>query len=70
MELSIGLIEGVIFETKEMDKISGNKNGGATLLCFTLELAKLEGCKKEEIIVHRYVDKPKWPCCIPCILGE
>lgn len=52
MELSIGLIEAVIFKTKEMDKINGNPNDGANALCCTPKVAKLEGCKKGKFILH------------------
>lgn len=67
MEHSTGLIEAVIFETKDRYKISGNPYDGATALCCTPDLAKLEGCKQGEIIVHRSADEPNWPRRIPFV---
>eukprot|EP00253_Pinus_taeda_P024524 PITA_24524 len=67
MEHSTGLIEAVIFETKDRYKISGNPYDGATTLCCTPDLAKLEGCKQGEIIVHRSADEPNWPRSIPFV---
>jgi len=39
----------------------------ATALCCTPDLAKLDGCKQAEIIVHRSSDEPNWPQCIPFV---
>eukprot|EP00253_Pinus_taeda_P035560 PITA_35560 len=48
-------------------KISGNPYDGATTLCCTPDLAKLEGYKQGEIIVHRSADEPNWPRSIPFV---
>uniref|UniRef100_A0A0D6QXL7 GOST seven transmembrane domain-containing protein n=1 Tax=Araucaria cunninghamii TaxID=56994 RepID=A0A0D6QXL7_ARACU len=60
MEHTTGLIEAIVFEIKDRNKIGGSLSVGSTVLCCTHDLAKEDGCKQGEIIVHPS-DEPGWP---------
>eukprot|EP01018_Ginkgo_biloba_P004404 Gb_37834 [translate_table: standard] len=64
MEHSTGLIEAIVFEIKDRDKIGGSMSVGSTALCCTPDLAKVDSCKQGQIIIHPS-DDPDWPKRIP-----
>lgn len=64
-ESTTGLIQAVVFEASDREKIGGSAYGGQTAICCTSDLAKVEGCKQGEVIIRRSVDSPNWPFSIP-----
>eukprot|EP00252_Welwitschia_mirabilis_P010641 TRINITY_DN24036_c0_g1_i1.p1 TRINITY_DN24036_c0_g1~~TRINITY_DN24036_c0_g1_i1.p1 ORF type:complete len:526 (-),score=83.12 TRINITY_DN24036_c0_g1_i1:628-2205(-) len=60
MEAITGVIEALVFEMKDRDKIGGSFSLGSTVLCCTSSLAKVEGCNQGEIIVHKS-ENQGWP---------
>ncbi|GLJ36910.1 hypothetical protein SUGI_0746160 [Cryptomeria japonica] len=60
MEHNTGLIEAIVFEIKDRDKIGGSISVGSTALCCTHDLAKADGCTQGEIIVHQS-EEGGWP---------
>ncbi|KAH9301305.1 hypothetical protein KI387_012888, partial [Taxus chinensis] len=65
MEQITGLIEAIIFEIKDRDKIGGSPYAGETALCCTPDLAKLEGCKQGSIIIRHSSNETDWPRRMP-----
>ena len=60
-----GLVQAIIFETSDRDKIGGSAYGGRVAICCTPDLAKTEGCKQGEVIIRPSPDDPNWPFQIP-----
>ncbi|KAL8143351.1 hypothetical protein V2J09_016383 [Rumex salicifolius] len=56
-----GLVQVVIFEAADRDRIGGSAYGGQRSLCCTPDLAKLEGCKQGEVIKLLSSTDDKWP---------
>lgn len=63
------LVQGIIFESSDREKIGGSAYGGRIALCCTADLAKVEGCKQGEVIVRPSTDDPKWPFQIPILFN-
>lgn len=63
-ESSNGLVQAILFEASDRDKIGGSAYGGRIAICCTPDLAKVEGCKQGEVIL-RPSDLPNWPLQIP-----
>ncbi|KAI5056406.1 hypothetical protein GOP47_0028725 [Adiantum capillus-veneris] len=63
-ESSNGLVQAILFEASDRDKIGGSAYGGRIAICCTPDLAKVEGCKQGEVIL-RPSDNPNWPLQIP-----
>lgn len=51
----------VIFEAADRDNIGGSPYGGQRSICCTSDLAKLEGCKKGEVIKMPSATNIHWP---------
>jgi hypothetical protein len=60
MEHNTGLIEAIVFEIKDRDKIGGSTSVSSTALCCTHDLAEADGCKQGQIIIHNSDDQD-WP---------
>ncbi|CAN6467643.1 unnamed protein product [Victoria cruziana] len=60
MEQNNGLIEAIIVEIKDRERIGGNYFNSDAICC-TSALAKEGSCKKGEVIIHRNPDNPDWP---------
>ena len=60
-----GLVQAIIFEASDRDKIGGSAYGGRVAICCTPDLAKTEGCKQGEVIIRPSPDDPNWPFQIP-----
>lgn len=60
MQSSTGLVEAIILEIQDRDRI-----GGAFLnsddICCTPQLHKEKSCKLAEVIIHPNPDNPQWP---------
>lgn len=63
-ESSNGLVQAILFEASDRDKIGGSAYGGRIAICCTPDLAKVEGCKQGEVIL-RPSELPNWPLQIP-----
>ncbi|XP_031249550.1 transmembrane protein 87B isoform X1 [Pistacia vera] len=61
MENSTGLVQVVIFEAADRNNIGGSAYGGQRSICCTSDLAKLEGCKKSEVIRMPPATDISWP---------
>ena len=61
MEHSTGLIQAVIFEAADRNNIGGSAYGGQRSICCTPDLAKLEGCKQDEVIRIPSATDINWP---------
>ncbi|CAM8944944.1 unnamed protein product [Rhodiola kirilowii] len=61
MEHITGLVQVVIFEAADRDTIGGSAYGGQRSICCTPDLAKLEGCKKGEVIRIPSATNINWP---------
>lgn len=68
MEHSTGLIQAIIFEAADRDKIGGSAYGGQRSICCTPDLSKLEGCRQGEVI-RRPSGDPNWPIVINTQFG-
>lgn len=64
-ESSNSLVQAIIFEASDRDKIGGSAYGGRIAICCTADLAKIEGCKQGEVIVRPSSDDANWPFQIP-----
>ncbi|KAL5710071.1 Transmembrane protein 87A [Ranunculus cassubicifolius] len=60
MQQNTGLVEAIIVEVKDREKIGGSYLN-SELLCCTPELAKDGSCKVGEVIIHKNSDNPEWP---------
>lgn len=60
MEHNTGLIEAIVFEIKDRDKIGGSTSVSSTALCCTHDLAEADGCQQGQIIMH-HSDDQDWP---------
>ncbi|KAI8016089.1 Transmembrane protein 87B [Camellia lanceoleosa] len=60
MQSGTGLVETIIVEVKDRERI-----GGAFLksdaICCTPELSQDKSCKVGEVIIHKNLDNPEWP---------
>lgn len=60
MQSRTGLIEAIVFEVKDRERI-----GGAFLnsdaICCTPKLSQDGSCTVGEVIIHKYSDNPEWP---------
>ncbi|MCL7027946.1 hypothetical protein MKW94_011737 [Papaver nudicaule] len=59
MQQKTGLVEAILFEVKDRDRIGGSFVGSDALCC-TPELAKDGNCKVGEVIIHRQ-ENGEWP---------
>lgn len=64
-ESSNSLVQAIIFEASDRDKIGGSAYGGRIAICCTADLAKIEGCKQGEVILRPSSDDTNWPFQIP-----
>lgn len=61
-ESNKSLVEAIIFEAADRDKIGGSAYGGRIAICCTADLAKVEGCRQGEVIIRpSSSDNPDWP---------
>ncbi|KAK6943275.1 Transmembrane protein GPR107/GPR108-like [Dillenia turbinata] len=60
MQRNAGLVEAIIVEEKDRDRIGGSF-WKSNLICCTKDLSKLSNCKTGEVIIHQNQDKPEWP---------
>lgn len=60
MQQRTGLVEAIILDVRDRDKIGGSYLNSIAICC-TPELAKDGSCKVGEVIIHRDLDKPKGP---------
>eukprot|EP00249_Psilotum_nudum_P019884 c27458_g1_i2 orf=544-2130(-) len=60
-ESSSGLVQAVIFESADRDKIGGSAYGGRVAICCTPDLAKQEGCPQGQIIKRPSSYDSQWP---------
>ncbi|MCO5578092.1 hypothetical protein L7F22_031930 [Adiantum nelumboides] len=63
-ESSSGLVQAILFEASDRERIGGSAYGGRIAICCTPDLAKVEGCKQGEVIL-RPSENPNWPLQIP-----
>ena len=61
MEHSTGLVQAILFEAKDRDKIGGSAYGGQKSICCTPDLAKIESCKPGEVLRTPSSVDSKWP---------
>ncbi|MCO5589144.1 hypothetical protein L7F22_043110 [Adiantum nelumboides] len=64
LESSNSLVQAVIFEAADRNKIGGSAYGGQVAICCTADLAHVEGCRQGEVII-RPSDIPDSPFQIP-----
>ncbi|KAH7284884.1 hypothetical protein KP509_33G001000 [Ceratopteris richardii] len=65
-ESSNGLVQVIIFEAADRDKIGGSAYGGQIAICCTPDLAKVEGCKQGQVIIRPSSSGDSmWPFQIP-----
>ncbi|MCO5553174.1 hypothetical protein L7F22_006695 [Adiantum nelumboides] len=64
LESSNSLVQAVIFDAADRNKIGGSAYGGQVAICCTADLAHIEGCRQGEVII-RPSDIPDWPFQIP-----
>uniref|UniRef100_A0A7C9DQL9 GOST seven transmembrane domain-containing protein n=1 Tax=Opuntia streptacantha TaxID=393608 RepID=A0A7C9DQL9_OPUST len=60
MQQRTGLVEAIVVEVKDRDKIGKTALHSSTICC-TPELAKEGLCKVGEVIIRHDPDKPEWP---------
>ncbi|GAB2257598.1 hypothetical protein Droror1_Dr00013758 [Drosera rotundifolia] len=60
MHSSTGLVEAIIVEVKDRERIGGSYLGSDSICC-TQELSKKGHCKVGEVIIHNDADSPDWP---------
>ncbi|KAF4362864.1 hypothetical protein CsatB_008961 [Cannabis sativa] len=60
MQQRTGLVEAIILEVRDRDKIGGSYLNSDALCC-TPELAKDSSCKVGEVIIHQNLDNPNGP---------
>ncbi|GAV67382.1 Lung_7-TM_R domain-containing protein [Cephalotus follicularis] len=61
MEHHTGLVQVIIFEAADRNKIGGSAYGGQRSICCTADLSKLEGCKQGKVIRIPSATDVKWP---------
>ncbi|KAF5737296.1 transmembrane protein 87B [Tripterygium wilfordii] len=60
MQQSTGLIEAIILEVKDRERIGGSFLG-SDVICCTQSLVERGSCKTGEVIIHKNSDNPNWP---------
>ncbi|KAF6143024.1 hypothetical protein GIB67_041092 [Kingdonia uniflora] len=60
MQQKTGLVEAIIVEVKDRERVGGSYLSSDALCC-TPELAKKQFCKVGEVIIHQRSDNPEWP---------
>ncbi|KAF8397106.1 hypothetical protein HHK36_016013 [Tetracentron sinense] len=60
MQQKTGLVEAIIVEIKDRERIGGSYLN-SDLICCTPDLAKDGSCKVGEVIIHQNLDNPDWP---------
>lgn len=60
MQQNTGLVEAIILEVKDRERIGGSFLK-AEAICCTPELAHAGSCKLGEVIIHKNEDNPEWP---------
>ncbi|XP_062092320.1 uncharacterized protein LOC133798133 [Humulus lupulus] len=60
MQQRTGLVEAIILEVRDRDKIGGSYLNSDAICC-TPELAKDSSCKVGEVIIHQNLDNPNGP---------
>ncbi|KAK6929574.1 Transmembrane protein GPR107/GPR108-like [Dillenia turbinata] len=60
MQQNTGLVEAIIVEVKDRDKIGGSYLNSDSICC-TPELSREGSCKVGEVIIRHDPDKPDWP---------
>lgn len=60
MQQRTGLVEAIILEVRDRDKIGGSYLNSDAICC-TPELAKNSSCKVGEVIIHQNLDNPNGP---------
>lgn len=63
-ESSSGLVQAIIFEASDRDKIGGSAFGGQVAICCTPDLAKEDNCKQGEVITSPSTSSAGWPVTI------
>ncbi|CAH2038255.1 unnamed protein product [Thlaspi arvense] len=66
---SAGLVETVVFEIKDREKIGGSLFKSDAMCC-TAELANAGSCNLGEVIISRDPSEPEWPKRIPTFFEE
>ncbi|CAI9301656.1 unnamed protein product [Lactuca saligna] len=62
MQSRTGLIEAIIFEVKDTERIGGNfLKTNSNILCCTPKLASEESCTVGEVIIQKDENTPEWP---------
>eukprot|EP00250_Pteridium_aquilinum_P022879 c25848_g1_i1 orf=101-1612(+) len=59
MEARTQLIQAIVFEVRDRDKIGSRTGGGSYALCCTQDLVKAEGCEPGEAIIHSVEGWPR-----------
>ncbi|KAJ7298235.1 hypothetical protein O6H91_Y008700 [Diphasiastrum complanatum] len=60
-EQNSGLVEAIVFEVAEVDRLGGSAYGGQLALCCTEDLARDVGCTKGEVIYRPSAEDSNWP---------
>lgn len=60
MQTNTGLVEAIILEVKDRDRIGGSYLK-SDVICCNRSLADETSCKLGEVIIHRNQDNPDWP---------
>ncbi|GFY83863.1 lung seven transmembrane receptor family protein [Actinidia rufa] len=60
MQSTTGLIEAIIVEVKDRERIGGSYIKSDAICC-TPELSKEGSCSLGEVIIHKNLDNPEWP---------
>ncbi|KAL5974810.1 Transmembrane protein 87A [Asimina triloba] len=60
MQQKTGLVEAIILEIQDRDRIGGSYLNSDEICC-TPELAKISSCKVGEVIIHPNLENPEWP---------
>lgn len=60
MQQNTGLVEAIILEVKDRERIGGSFLK-SNVICCTPDLANSGSCKLGEVIIHKSEDNPDWP---------
>ncbi|WOH08052.1 hypothetical protein DCAR_0727489 [Daucus carota subsp. sativus] len=60
MQSRTGLIEAIVFEVKDRERIGGAFLNSSSICC-TPQLSQDGSCTVGEIIIHKHSDNPEWP---------
>ncbi|KAJ7528521.1 hypothetical protein O6H91_15G007000 [Diphasiastrum complanatum] len=60
-EQNSALVEAIIFDVADTDKLGGSAYGGQVALCCTADLARDSGCTKGQVIYRPSAENLNWP---------